>query len=54
MTREQRMNWCLAQAQEIEATLSPQADPHEWDMPRLAAAFWRDMAAKLDATEQAA
>ena len=44
MSREDRVRWCIAQAEEIEATLPPIKDPHEWDMDRLAAEFWRDLA----------
>lgn len=47
MTREERIAWCIAHAEEIEVTLPPQEDPHMWDMPRLVARMWRDMAAIL-------
>jgi len=49
MTTDERIAWCIAHAEEIEATLPPQEDPHMWDMPRLCAAFWREMAARLEA-----
>ena len=47
MTTDERIAWCIAHAEEIEATLPPQEGPHMWDMPRLIAAFWREMAGRL-------
>ena len=54
MSREERMRWCIAQAEEIEATLPPVEDPHMpvedphmWDTDRMAAAFWRDLADRV-------
>ena len=53
MTREERIGWCIAQAEEIEATLPPQEDPHMWDSPRLCALMWRTMANRLELAEAA-
>jgi hypothetical protein len=47
MSTDERIRYCIAQAEEIEATLPPQDDPHMWDMPRLCAVMWRDMAERL-------
>jgi hypothetical protein len=47
MTREQRIAWCITQAEAIEVDMEPQIDPHEWNMSQLCAAFWRDMASRL-------
>lgn len=47
MSREERVRWCIAQAEEIEATLPPAEDPHMWDTDRMAAAFWRDLADRV-------
>ena len=53
MTRDERIAWCLAQAEEIEAQLPPQVDPHMWDSPRLAAQMWRTLARYLLCPEPA-
>jgi hypothetical protein len=47
MNVEQRIKWCIAQAEEIERDLPPQEDPHMWTSGQLCARFWRDMAWKL-------
>lgn len=44
MTKEERIRWCIQQAEEIEADLPPQEDPHEWSSPRLCALTWRMLA----------
>jgi len=49
MTTEERIRWCIAQAEEIEGEMEPVDDPHMWDSRRLAAAFWREMAGRLAA-----
>lgn len=49
MTTRERIQWCIAQAEAIEAQMLPVDDPHVWDGPRLAAAFWRGMADRLAA-----
>ena len=53
MNREDRIAFCIAQAEEIEVTLPPQDDPHMWDTPRLCARMWRDLAARLQYAEAA-
>jgi len=47
MTIEERIAFCVAKAEEIERDLGPHERPHEWEMPRLVAAMWRDMAERL-------
>lgn len=47
MNREERIAYCIAQAEEVEATLPPQEDPHLWDGPRLCALMWRYLAERL-------
>ncbi len=54
MTPNERIEWCIANAVEIEATLPPQKDPHLWDMPRLCAVMWRDMAERVRASAREA
>lgn len=49
MNTDERIQWCIAQAEEIEARMAPIEDPHEWDGPRMAAAFWRELARRLAA-----
>ena len=49
MTRDERARWCIQQAEEIEAGLPPQDDPHMWTWDRISAQFWRDMAGKVAA-----
>ena len=51
MTTEELIDFCVAKAEEIERGLGPQVDPHEWEMPRLVAAMWRDMAERLAITK---
>ena len=51
MSIDERIRYCIAQTEEIEATLPPQKDPHEWEAPRLVAAMWRDMAKRLAEAE---
>lgn len=53
MTTKERIRWCIANAEEIEATLGPQAHPHEWDTPRLCAQFWRELARRMLIAEAA-
>lgn len=47
MTTEERIAFCIAQAEELERNLGPQEDPNEWESPRLVAAMWRNMAQRL-------
>lgn len=49
MTREERIRWCIEQAEEFEALMEPVTDPHMWDTPRMLAQFWRDLAERLAA-----
>lgn len=53
MTTDERIAWCIAHAEEIEATLPPQDDPHTWDSPRLCALMWRFLAERLVANRTA-
>lgn len=53
MTREERILWCIQKAEEIEADLPPQEDPHEWDSPRICAQVWRYLAERLSLPEAA-
>ena len=53
MTIEERIAFCVAQAEEIESNLGPQKHPHEWETPRLVAAMWRNMAQRLAESKRA-
>ena len=47
MNTEDRIRWCIEQAEEIERDLPPQADPHEWTGAGVIALAFRHIAARL-------
>jgi len=53
MTIQERIAFCIAQAEEIERDLEPQKHPHEWEAPRLIAVLWRNVAQRLAESQDA-
>jgi len=47
MTPQDRADWCVAQAEEIEKGLPPEGDNGELENMHMFANFWRDLAARI-------
>lgn len=48
MNTEDRIRWCIEQAEEIERDLPPQTDPHEWTGAGLIALALRHIAERMN------